>query len=165
VNWELLIAGAGLALGAVNVIAWWIERRDRKAEVAEERRVRSEQLEMERERFRVEQEDRERSQRAEITAEQAGYERSSGEGTYHFRIKNLGPSWAKHIAVDLRDDDGNPVTPGVTVGYLERGEETRATILVPQHLWEKQQPVSLWVAWRDDSGGPYEERSNAAVRL
>jgi len=154
----------GLALGLFNVVAWWIERRDRKAEVAEERRVRSEQLEMERERFRVEQEDREKSRRAEITSEQAGYERSSGEGMYHFMLKNLGPSWAKHIAIKLRDEDGNKVA-GAIVGYLERGQETRASITVPQRFWEQQTPVSLWVAWQDESGGPYEERSNAAVRL
>jgi hypothetical protein len=165
VNWDLVIAGAGLFIGLFNVVAWWIERRDRKAEVAEERRIRNEQHEIEKQRFQVEQEDREKQLHAEVTVEQAGFNRSPGAGEYYFLVKNLGPSWAKHISIHLRNIDEDPLTTEAIVGYLERGEEERATLLVPERLWQELTPVWVWVKWSDDRGGPHEQRANLHVRL
>jgi hypothetical protein len=93
-----------------------------------------------------------------------GYNAKAIEGDYYFMLKNLGPSWAKHVSAVLRDEGDAPLTNEQEAGYLEAGGERRVKLVLLEPLSEEKPPASLWVKWRDDSGGPYEERSNLIAK-
>jgi hypothetical protein len=165
VNWELVIAAAGLGLGLFNVVAWWIERRDRRAEVAEERRVRNEQLEIEKGRFRVEQEERERRTRADITAGQQPFKvHRDGRRTYRVKLTNMGPSYSKHVTGWLVDSEGRKVS-GRPVGQpLAQGESRMLGLDIAGDIWTAEPPVRLMVEWFNDQGEMQVEASNLQFR-
>jgi hypothetical protein len=162
-----IVGGAiGVASFAFTVIAWSIERRDRRRELQEERAARQDQLELERKRLEADLEDRESQRHAEITSSQGGF-RSEGERRdYDFTLKNLGPSWAKHVTAWLITEDGQRVSDRPIGMPLDPGESREITIPVRRReLWEQPVGVRLEVMWSDMSGGPYYEPSSLEVRL
>lgn len=156
-NWQLLIAAAGLGLGAFNLVSWVVERRDRKAEVAEERRLR--------------EEDREARKHAQIAANWLSSPRNISRGdtlsSFEFALKNLGPSWARDVCAWLVLDEpfsaeeepspGSPpmrlwASPPTNVGALAAGEAATAHCVVPNALIAKKPRVKFWANWTDESG-------------
>jgi hypothetical protein len=102
---------------------------------------------------------------AEITARQGRYGRGPQFGDYDFTLKNLGPSWAKHVSCWLADSADEQLTAKVSSQYLEPGQERTVTLQVPERLWVNPVPFHLMVEWRDESGGPQIERSNLHINL
>jgi hypothetical protein len=162
-----IVGGAiGVASFAFTVVAWWIERRDRRRELQDERAARKEQLELERKRLEADLTDREARRHAEITSSQGGFHPEGETRVYDFTLKNLGPSWAKHVTAWLITKDGERVSDRPIGMPLEPGESRDISVPVRRkELWEEPVEVRLQVMWQDISGGPYYELSNLEVRL
>lgn len=157
----LLALVVSIGFGLYNALAIRLERHDRREQLDLYRR----QVKAETEQHEMAARDREAQRHAEITAAQGGYSRRSGSGDYDFTLKNLGPSWAKHIACWLADSTEEPLTPKVRAQYLEPGQERTVTLQVPERLWLNSVPFHLMIEWRDDGGGPHVERSNLQITL
>jgi hypothetical protein len=168
-DWQLVIAAAGLALGAFNLLGWWIERRDRKAALAEERRLREEETELSRRRHALEFADRDARRHAQIAANWLPRNTTQGDplSTFDFALKNLGPCWARDVYAWLVIDEAfrseEEITPGTppmrlwaspptNVGALDAGEAATAHCVVAATLIAKRPDVKLWIDWVDESG-------------
>ncbi len=160
------LSAVSLGIALLNGLGWVVERRDRKAEVAGERRTREAALELERKRFEAEIADREARKKAQITAEQGGRaSRGDDRWTLDFRVKNLGPSWAKHVRVWLVEpDDKAEISVGGEVGPLDPHQEAFASLSIPRRFRDERRPVELWTYWGDEAG-EHTERINIDVRL
>jgi hypothetical protein len=150
-----------ILFGAYNVFALRQEREDRKRQFELNRR----QVEAEVEERAAVSREREAQTHAEITAAQGQSGHGSPFGQYEFVLKNLGPSWAKHVSCWLANSAEEALTAKVSAQYLERGQERAVTLEVPETVWRNPPQVHLMVEWRDESGGPNQERSNLRVAL
>jgi hypothetical protein len=171
VGTAIILAGVGtvIAVGSFlfSIAAWTIERRDRRADVAEERRVREEQASIDRQRFDLEREDRAARRHAEITAYQREFA-PAGDAywNYDFVLKNLGPSWAKHVSAWLGDyESGDAFTEHLNLGPIDVREERLVTMRVDKAIVHDRRQAALWVKWSDEGGLGHVERSNLHVRL
>jgi hypothetical protein len=154
--------GAAIVLGAIGtatglgslaftVFAWKTERRDRQSEIA-----------IERSRLDAETADRARQRRADITASQIGFEPTQqGNRVYKFRLRNMGPSYSKHVRAWLQTEDGS-FRGDIPLGIpLNVGEQADVGVVVPSELWNGARPtLLLYVQWFNDEGREEAEVSN-----
>ena len=101
-----LVVGIGSLVWSI--IAWSIERRDRRADVAEERRLREATAARDRDRFAPEQGDREARGRTEVTAHFWGFRPVAGGR----RSSTASPTWVPQprarSSIGLRLKTGRP---------------------------------------------------------
>ena len=167
----LVLGVIGTATGvgsfAFGVVAWNVERRDRRADVAAERGLREAQEERDRQRFALERQQHAARLHAEITATQGGFT-PAGEHqrNYDFVLTNLGPSWSKHVSAWLADEETGEVVSGpVGLGPIDAGHEKSTTLTMDARVAREDRSVALWVKWSDEGGLNHVERSNLHVRL
>jgi hypothetical protein len=163
------VVGTATGIGslAFSVIAWSLERHDRKAEVAAERADRTAQMDMDRQRLAMEAQDRQRLLHAEITATQGGWATINDDlRNYDFVLTNLGPSWSKHVSAWLYDEHSDvDLGNGAEVGPIDVGAEKTVTLRVPIEQAERAVTPRLMVKWGDGEGPRHVEPSNLVVHL
>jgi len=164
-NWELALAVGGLALGIFNAVAWWVERRDRRAELAAERMLREEEARLDRERFDMEAQDRAAREHAEITAIRGGAHRDDDDHVFEFVLRNMGPSYGKHVTAWLADGEGTPLSDAADPAPLSVNEQRAITLRGRTNALNEAVQVRLWVGWRDSHGQFRQEPSNVDVLI
>jgi hypothetical protein len=166
VTWGDVLGGVGAVVGVVSlvftVIAWRVERHDRRKADADEREARLAQVALDRERFDAEQREREHQHHADITTFQLPHKKThEGERIYKFKLRNMGPGYSKHVRAWLQTTDGKKLG-GLPIGFpLEPRAELAFDVPVPRELWERDRPpLEVIVEWRNDRGQYETERSN-----
>jgi hypothetical protein len=144
---------SGLGSLAWGIYAWRVERRDRKAEVADERAERKAE--------------RAARQHAEITMTQDGSSLAEHTCEYYFTLTNLGPSYAKRVSAWLAQYErpNQSISDALDVGPLNPGQSKPVTLQVRRSLVDEHPSGLFFVRWSDESGGPYDEPSRTRVRL
>jgi hypothetical protein len=156
----------GVGSLAFTIYAWRIERRDRLAEVAEEREAREAQLDIERRRFAAEMEDRVASGQAEITATSRGFETEGAGRAYKLTATNLGPSYAKHVQAWITDQTGDGVSDVASLGYLNKGDERDFEVRVSADKLRRSEieRLVLWFTWYGADKQQHQEPSNLELQ-
>jgi hypothetical protein len=156
----------GLGSLAFTIYAWRVERRDRLAEVAEERATRTAQFDLEQRRFEVDMEDRKARGQAEITAAQTGFETEGDKRVYNVTATNLGPSYAKHVQAWLTDQTGDGVSDVASLGLLDSQSERPFALRVPLDTLRRSevQKLVLWFQWWGSDKQEHSEPSNAEIQ-
>lgn len=165
-SWGDSLGGVGAVVGVASlvftVIAWRVERRDRRKADAEERHARLAQTALDRERFDAEQRERQHQHHADITTLQLPHKKTrDGERIYRFNLRNMGPGYSKHVRAWLQTIDGKKLG-GLGIGHpLEPRADLPFDVPVPRQLWEGERPpLEVIVDWRNDRGERETERSN-----
>jgi hypothetical protein len=149
---------AGLAL-LFSAVTYWIERKQRRDELAEERVQREKELTAERTlrkeevgllRRQVEASERQHEEANEAYVAVDDGPPSEDANSYVFIVTNTGPSAARHLTIELRDSGGSVVASAQVVPQtLLVGDQGRAIIeLDRQHQGE---PLTVVVTWVDPS--------------
>lgn len=166
VTWAEFLGGTGAVVGVASflftVYAWRTERAERRAADTAEREARLAEIAIERERLDAEQREREHQHHADITTFQLPHKKTrEGERTYKFKLRNMGPSYSKHVRAWLQTTDGRKLG-GLRIGFpLAPGDELPFEAPVPREMWEGDRPpLEVIVEWRNDRGEPETERSN-----
>jgi hypothetical protein len=145
VTWGAILGLIGAVTGLLSfgftVYAWRTERAERRQADAAEREARLKEVAIERERLDADQRERERQHHADITTIQLPHKRTrEGERIYKFKLRNMGPSYSKHVRAWLQTTDGE-VLGGLPYGIpLERGQEESFDVPVPREMWDGDRP-------------------------
>jgi hypothetical protein len=141
-----------VAIGSLvwSIIAWSIERRDRRADVAEERRRREATAARDRDRFTAEQGDREARGRTEVAAHFWGFRPVAGGRRYQYRLSNLGPAAAREVVYWLEAEDGTPISDREEPGAVRVDQELIVGLTVlSEHLDTRLRGARLMLEWHD----------------
>jgi hypothetical protein len=153
-------AATGVGSALFTVYAWRTERSDRERQFAA-------QQELDLARYAAESEERLRSRKADITATQTGVSNSSDDPNlriFEFTLRNMGPSYAKHVQAYLIDSQGRARSSRPMGRPLNPGESLPVTLYVPKIAWDPPAALRLVVAWYGEGGVPHEEVSNLTVQ-
>jgi hypothetical protein len=108
-----------------------------------------------------------RSRGADITATQTGVANSADNPdlrVFEFTLRNMGPSYAKHVQAYLVDGEGRARSSRPMGRPLDPGESLPVTLYLPKIAWDPPVPLRLVVAWFGEGGVLHEEVSNLTVQ-
>lgn len=153
-----VIAGAALLFA---VGTYFIERRQRRADIAqertdranqlaEERKLRQAELDLLRQQVEISERRLESARGAHVTVEQRDSSGGATFDTYRFDVTNAGPAAARHIEIELQEAaTGTPLASGVGPRILMAGKKGSASVELPRE--HRGKGIAIHVLWVDAS--------------